>query len=367
MKIGIISDHNFPIPYKTHTGQICILDLANALKSLGNEVHLFAPSGTDFDNLHPMQCSYGQYPPSSDVCELDCFNRHCDILRKMDVIHDFSNTKRITQILNEEGFLNTCQTLLGGPWRQAIPPRNLIVWTESHRNRVLRGATDYEGTKNPAIGGNPGYPVIDAHVVNGGIETSFYTPDKNVKKSPFFLWMNRWHEAKGYKEAIYLAMELGFSLVLAGEHPDNELFDHQRRCALEAQMMISNSPNIKIQWLPKDPDHHTAKRHLYRTATALLYTNQFCEPFGLSMVEALSCQTPVIANDLGSPSEIIKQGLTGYICNNKEAWFRAIEDVLQNKIDNNRCRIDATSRFDKRVFAKNCLIEYEKIIKGESW
>lgn len=364
MKITIVATHSFPIPYKTHTGDIVILDLAKSLQSLGHDVALIAPYGTDFNNLLPMQASYGKYPPSSEECEDDAFYKYKDILLQQDIVHDFSVSKRIVVNLNNMRYFNTVSTILGGAWKQQFSPRNLCVWSKSHRNRVLRGATDYENTPTPDLAGANGTPVEDAHVVYGGIDTNFYCPS-DYKKEGYFLWMNRWHPAKGYKLAIELAKKYGFELVLAGEHPDNELFEFQRNCALEAMNMSIGVPNIRFQFLPEDPDHHIAKRDLYRKAKALLYTVQFHEPFGLSQVEALSCGTPVIGTNYGSVPELINR-TTGFVCENDVNDFgHAISAI--SKVAPEHCRRYATQRFDKKIFAKSYLEEYKNVINGCDW
>ena len=360
MKIAIVATHNWPIPHKTHTGEICILDLAIGLEQLGHDITMIAPAGTNFPKLIPMRCSYGQYPPSSEECEGEVRHNHYEELRSFDIIHDFSNSKVITRGANFPA--NAIQTLLGGPWRQNTPPRNLVAWSQSHRNRVLCGETDYAGTSNPTIGGPRGEPVKDCRVVNGGIDTGFYCPDK-YEKDDYYLWCNRWHPAKGYAAAIQLAKDTGIRLIMAGEHPDNELFQYQKSCAHDAIILAAGASNITFEFLPADPDHHTAKRELYRRAKALLYTVEFQEPFGLSQAEALACGTPVIGHRFGSVPEVVKDGETGIVAD-CIGWtqLRAAE-----KIDPVFCRKNATQRFDRRVMAKNYLALYEKIVNGGGW
>lgn len=113
-----------------------------------------------------MPCSYGQYPPTAEYCEQHCYNIHQDILKTLDIVHDFSVEKMIIKSLYNSGFKNVCCTLMGGPWKQPQPPHNIIAWSESHRDRILRGATDYENTPNPDLAGKPQTPVKECKVVN---------------------------------------------------------------------------------------------------------------------------------------------------------------------------------------------------------
>jgi len=205
---------------------------------------------------------------------------------------------------------------------------------------------------------------MNVKLLIGGINTDFYIP--TYKKEDFFLWMNRWHPAKGYKQAIDLAKATGIKLVMSGEHPDNEQFEFQKNCALEAIEYAKGSSNIMFEWLPLDPNHHTTKRDLYRKAKALLYTVQFNEPFGLSQVEAMACGTPVIGTKYGSVPEIIINGLNGFTRNNDIKNLSTAIDMI-DIIDPKNCRKDAVERFDIKIMAQNYLNKYQDILNGESW
>lgn len=367
MKITIVTTHSFPIPYKIHTGDIVITDLAKTLDEMGHEVTLIAPPGS-YCPPHGKQlditCSFGAATPTAEDREREAFSKYVNILTKQDVVHDFSTNKCIADILFRGGFKKVISTLMGGAWTSANPPRNLVVWSQAHRDRVIRGATDYENTPTPDMAGHTGIPINDAHVVHGGIDTNFYTP--TYEKKDYYLWLGRWHPVRGYRMAIELAKKSGIELIMAGEHPDKEVFINQKECALEAIELAKGSENIKFAWLPDDPDHHIAKRHLYREAKALLYTAQFNEPFGLSQAEALACGTPIIATNYGSMPEVITDGLTGYICNNKINNFISATKII-DRINPKKCREDAINRFDYQSMAKAYIEQYKKVINGENW
>lgn len=366
MKIGIIATHSFPIPYPNlHTGDVVILNMAKALELLGHTVTMYAPEYTDFHNLKIMKASFGKYPPSSQECELECYYNNIDNLYNQDIIHDFSVTKQITKTMNENGFKNTCCTLMGGAWTQDWEPNNLIVWSKSHRDRVLRGATDYEGTPTPNLAGAAGKPVNKVDFVYGGVDTNFYTPADGSKD--YLLWMGRWHPVRGYHLAIELAKYINTysntKVVIAGEHPDNEMFEYQKKCALEAERLAKNVPNVELVWLPKDPDHHIVKRELYRNAKAFLYTVQFQEPFGLSQVESMACGTPVIGTNFGSVPEVVEHGKTGFVINNNLNQFDTACRYI-HKISREECRKRAVNNFDCKNMAQSYLEKYRSIING---
>lgn len=377
MKIGIVSSHSFPLPNPDpstkscsvpHTGDVVISGLARTLAEMGHEISMFSPEGSYVPpngHLYPMRCSFGGYPPSGDQCEEECYSVHQKALSEQDIIHDFSNGKRISKIMSDNG-KKVINTLMGGPWLKPYQPINLIAWSRSHRERIIKGHTDFVETPTPNLAGADGLPVNDAHVVNGGIDTDFYSPGTESKKD-FYLFVGRWHEVRGYKVAIELAKKTGISLVMAGEKPSSEKFEYQKNCALEAIRLASNVPNIRFEWLPPDdPDHHIVKRDLFRQARALILPTQFREPFGLTLVEALACGTPVIATDYGSHPENLKDGVTGFVRKNDIDDLSSVISLVST-IDPTVCRADAVARFDRKIMAANYLEQYNKIMAGESW
>jgi glycosyltransferase involved in cell wall biosynthesis len=368
VRIGLVTTHAWPLPSPARVGDIWALDLAIALDAMGHQVTMFSPEGTAFKNVKPMRCAYGKGSPGIVECESECLRVHEADLLSQDIVHDTSAGKLVGLMLARRG-RPVCMTLTGGPWREQIPPAQLIVQTESQRERVLRGVTDYEGTKSPDLGGPNGFAVKEAHVVNDGIDTDFYCP-ANYDKDDYVLWLNRWHPTKGCALAIAWAKATGTRLMVAGEHPENETSEYQRSYALEMRDMSKDAPSVLFLALPGDPGHHEAKRELYRRAKALIYTTQFQEPFGLSMVEAMACGTPVIATRYGSTPEVLEHGLTGFLVNDDAGIFNGLSAGCvwagQSALPLN-CRTIAVERFSREVMARNYLAEYQNIIDGACW
>ena len=95
-----------------------------------------------------------------------------------------------------------------------------------------------------------------------------------------------------------------------------------------------------------------------RRARALLFPVQRAEAFGLVVVEALACGTPVISSRLGAMPEIIQQGKTGFLCRDLDALCQAVKDIGQ--IDPARSREDAIERFHYLRAAR----EYISLMEG---
>jgi glycosyltransferase involved in cell wall biosynthesis len=366
VRIGIVTTHSWPIPTPVHTGDVVILDLAIALTEFGHEVVMFAPAGTKAPGkLCEMPASLGASTPTAWECEVAAWNAHRNDLLRCDIIHDFSCEKNIAERTMAEG-RPAISTLLGGNYNRPENGRNVCVWSNAMRERALHGYTDYWNTPTPDLAGPATRPLADAHVVYGGVDTDFYCPS-GYAKDDYFLWMNRWHPAKGYKQAIQLAKDTGIQLLMAGQFPDDMRWDSEKANAWEAVALAGNCRNITFQWLPAGMvEHHEAKRELYRQARALLYPVQFQEPFGLSMVEAMACGTPVIGNGLGSVYEIVDD--SGSICNPEfpDEWRQATLGKWQQSPPD-YCRADAVERFSRKAMAERYLKEYEAVIAGNGW
>jgi len=92
----------------------------------------------------------------------------------------------------------------------------------------------------------------------------------------------------------------------------------------------------------------------------LLHPINFAEPFGLSVVEAFACGTPVIAFDKGSMSEIILDGKNGFLVSTVEEAVSAVKNITH--IDRLFCRKDAGHRFTSQRMVKDYIKVYQMIL-----
>ena len=100
-----------------------------------------------------------------------------------------------------------------------------------------------------------------------------------------------------------------------------------------------------------------AKQQLYANAQALLMPVRWREPFGMVMVEALACGTPVIAFPEGAAAEIVIDGENGMLVSDEHEMARAIDQV--GAIDPARCRASVAERYDIAVSASG----YERVYR----
>ena len=156
----------------------------------------------------------------------------------------------------------------------------------------------------------------------------------DADKEDFVLWMGRMSPDKGPQRAIEAARRAGVPLVLAGPvQPGQEAFfaaEVEPRLGEEGITYVGEADGER-------------KRDLYRRARAFLMPIRWPEPFGLVMIEAMACGTPVIAFPEGSASELVIDGETGFHADDEAGMADAIGRL--GEIDPARCRAATDERF----------------------
>jgi glycosyltransferase involved in cell wall biosynthesis len=163
------------------------------------------------------------------------------------------------------------------------------------------------------------------------------------------LFFGRVHPDKGAAEAIRAASATGHRLVMAGIVQDEGY--HQR----EVAPFIDGDRVDHVGVVGGD-----RRGQVLGNARALLHLINFDEPFGLSVVEAMACGTPVIATRRGSMAELIDDGVTGFLVDDLAGAIAAIGRI--DEIDRATCRRIATERFAVDRMADEYLELYERII-----
>jgi glycosyltransferase involved in cell wall biosynthesis len=159
--------------------------------------------------------------------------------------------------------------------------------------------------------------------VYNGIDLSLYPLQECSGDDLIFL--GRIHPDKGVHLAIEVARRSGLPLLIAGIIQDETYFRERVKPQLDNQLIRYVGP-VGVQ----------GKNELFARALALLHLNTIPERFGLVLAEANAAGVPVIAMDLGSCREVIKNGQTGFLVNNVN---EAVETLPRlSKIDRNACR-----------------------------
>jgi glycosyltransferase involved in cell wall biosynthesis len=160
-------------------------------------------------------------------------------------------------------------------------------------------------------------------------------------------------DPKGTTGAIEAAQKAAARLTIAGNVHDLDYFEQEIRPKLSEKITF-RGPISKI-----GPIGLEEKAELYRSAKALLFPINWKEAFGLVMVEAMACGTPVIAFDRGSVREVVEDGITGFIVppGDTDAMAEAMAKIDQ--IDRASCRRHVEGKFTKEHMAAG----YEKVYK----
>ena len=157
-----------------------------------------------------------------------------------------------------------------------------------------------------AIAGISRYQVreLAAHtpVIHNGCDFDSYTP--RFEPGSYLAFLGRMGPDKNPLDAIRIAQRAGLPIVLAGEPQQAK---EQKYFQENIQPLIDGDRVRHI-----GPVNHAQKNELLRHAAALIFPIQWPEPFGLVMIEAMACGTPVLAHSLGSVAEVVENGVTGF-------------------------------------------------------
>jgi glycosyltransferase involved in cell wall biosynthesis len=154
----------------------------------------------------------------------------------------------------------------------------------------------------------------------------------------YFAYLGRIIQPKGLHLAIQAAKQAGVKLKIAGKHYAGTRKDDYWNTEIEPQL----GGNIEYVGFI---DNDARKQAFLGNARALIVPSIFDEPFGMVMIEALACGTPVIGLNSGAIPEVIENGVTGFVVdkNNPSELVRAIEDI--ETLDRHSCRQQFEARF----------------------
>lgn len=159
----------------------------------------------------------------------------------------------------------------------------------------------------------------------------------------------RIHPDKGTADAIRIARAAGRRLLIGGPVHDERY---------HAEEVLPQIDGTQIVYLGNiGPAERAA---VLGAAAALLHPIGFAEPFGLSVVEAMTCGTPVVAYPLGSMPEVVDQGVTGYLANSVAEAVEVLDDAL--KLDRHQVRGHAISRFSADRMVEDYLRLYTRLL-----
>jgi glycosyltransferase involved in cell wall biosynthesis len=167
----------------------------------------------------------------------------------------------------------------------------------------------------------------------------------------YYAFIGRISPEKRVDRAIEIAKQTGVKLKIAAkvDEVDREYFEKEIRASLDHPL---------IEFIGEIGEDK--KSDFLGNARALLFPIDWPEPFGLVMIEAMACGTPVIAYRCGSVPEVIDHGLNGFIVQNMEEAVEAARQVTN--LDRRNCRETFERRFSVRRMAQEYVGQYAALI-----
>lgn len=343
MKIAQVAPLYESVPPKFYGGTERVVSyLTEALVALGHDVTLFA-SGDSVTNARLR-------PACRQALRLD--------KTSMDpVAHHVLLAERVFQQSGEFDVVHSHMDYL---------PYSLWRRMETPRLTTLHGRLDLPDLQNlyREFADEPVISISDHQraplawvnwqaTVYHGLPKNLYTFHESPGK--YLAFLGRISPEKRVDHAIEIARHAGIPLKIAAkvDRVDREYFAEKIKPLLNTR---------DVEFIGEIGERE--KNDFLGNALALLFTIDWPEPFGLVMIEALACGTPVIACRRGSVPEVLDHGQSGFIVNNAGEAVGALKHL--SRLSRNRCREIFDERFTADRMARDYIAAYEKLIRART-
>jgi glycosyltransferase involved in cell wall biosynthesis len=342
--IAMLAPPWIPIPPPGYGGiEHVVALLCDGLVALGHHVTLFAaPGSRSTANVHEVLTS--SYPDDigQSLYESDHVSRVLDNLDEMaekgkpfDILHDHCG---FTTVAMADRISTPLIHTLHGPFTA-----DTSAFYRQHGDNVwLVAISEAQRASAPA-------DVRVAGVVPNPVDVEDWP--FTSEKQDYAFWLGRFEDFKGAHRAIAAAQQAHIPLVLAGRVQPGQEEYFQR----EIEPHLDNKQVRYVGEVGGDE-----KKELFCNARTVLMPITWNEPFGMVMVEALACGTPVIAFAQGAATEIVQDRVNGYLVDDVESMAAAIADLDQ--IDPAACRESVAKRFTPEIVAEGYVNIYRRAV-----
>jgi glycosyltransferase involved in cell wall biosynthesis len=332
MRIAQISTLSSPVGRKAGGSVEAFVWLLTAeLIRLGHEVTVFACAGSETDGelMATLPGPYGANGAFDDwqLCEWVNLCRAVEHSDRFDVLHSHAYLWAIPlQALSRSPLVHTLHI---------VPDENAArLWSMAPGSHVTAISRYQWG----------GFPALQpTTVIPHGIDVSQFT--FQAKPDDYVCYLGRFVSGKGPLHAIQAARALGVRLRMAG--PPNAYFREH------VQPLVDGQSVEYVGYVSGDQ-----RNQLLGGAKALLYPIQYPEAFGLVLLEAMLCGTPVAAIDLGAVPEIVDEGITGCMALSMDEFPPVITKTFS--LDRRKVRQQAEARFSAEKMARQYARVYEQ-------
>lgn len=334
LRIVVTADPYVPVPPTTYGGIERVIDfLVRGLLERGHSVTLVA-----HPESRPAQAELRGYgcPPhftlGARARELWQVWRLLTELRdRTDVVHSFGRLAGILPILPRRSIAKVQSYQRGS-----------VPWGSVRMAQAMAGPTlRFTGCSSSVYhGGTPGSassaPAGEWTTIFNGVDMSRYRHTASVPADAPLAFLGRLEPIKGVHHAIMIARKVGRRLVIAGNR-----VEEGSACGYFDKEIAPHLDGERVRWI--GPVDDGAKSEMLGAAAALLMPIAWDEPFGIVMVEAMACGTPVIAFRRGSVGEVVTDGVNGFACSSPEEAALAVDRL--HTIDRSAVRADCEQRF----------------------
>jgi glycosyltransferase involved in cell wall biosynthesis len=310
--------------------------LSRELTAFGHDVTVFCTAGSDVDGevVATLPGSYGANGAPDDwhLCEWINMSRAIEQSGRFDLIHSHSYLWSVPlSPISRAPILHTTHVSPGEEERRLID-----LYPDAHISAI----SDYQRSCMT----DRALPTI-----HHGIDAAQFP--FSAEPEDYLCFLGRFNWGKGPRTAIAVARELGMPIRLAG--PCNDYYNERIAPHVDGEQVIYVG-SVGGE----------SRNRLLGGARALLYPINQPEPFGLVLVEAMMCGTPVAAVGLGAVPEIIDEGITGSTAGSPEELAAAVRRVLD--LDRFGVRERAVSRFSSERMAREYAALYRSIVTNGS-
>ena len=335
MRIAQIAPLAESVPPKLYGGtERVVAWLVDELVNLGHEVTLFASgdsvTGAELIPVCPRALRLGRPRTDPMAIQAALIEEVACRVNDFDLIHAHIDWLHLP-LLSRLGvpFLTTCHGRLDLPLFPDVIrrfPKAAFV-SISENQRIPLPEANWIGT------------------VYHGLPSDLFRP--SFEPGSYLAFLGRLTAEKGPEPAIRIARAVGMPLQIAAKVPRGETAFFRERIEPEVD-------GRQVRLIGEVNDR--AKQGFLAGAAALLFPIDWPEPFGLVMIEAMACGTPVIAFRSGSVPEVVDHGITGFVVSNEEEAIQAIGRL--GELDRRRIRAQFEKRFTSRRMADEYLNHY---------
>jgi glycosyltransferase involved in cell wall biosynthesis len=343
MRIAQVAPLAESVPPKLYGGtERVVAWLVDELASLGHEVTLFASADSKtsarLEGVWPQALRLGRPRTDPMVAQAALLEAVARQAAEFDVIHTHIDWLHLP-LLSRLGvpFLTTCHNRMDLPGFADVVRRfpDAPFVSISNNQRLTLNEANWLGT------------------VYHGLPADLFRP--SFEPGSYLAFLGRLTAEKGPEAAIRIARAAKMPLRIAAKVPRDERNYFKEK--LEPQI---DGGQIQLTGEVND----ATKREFLAGAAALLFPIDWPEPFGLVMIEAMACGTPVIAFKSGSVPEVIDDGITGFVVSGETEAVEAIERLPE--LDRRQVRGHFEKRFTTRRMAQEYLHHYKALVQSNA-